>query len=315
MGDKRSKKAPSFPLLALLWTCSAAAAGCGHVQLGDPDYRPTVAEPRFAEGEAPIVAVDEAHNNFHTASGRYAPFARLLGADGCDVVSLEVPLGRDSLEGIDLLVIANALHESDVEEWEAPNPSAFTREEIEAVREWVEGGGRLMLIADHMPFPGAAADLAAAFGFEMINGFAMRSRADGEAFFSRADGTLADHAVTAGAAPEERVDLVKSFTGQVLRIPDGATPIMTMPDGYTSFNPRVAWSFEEDTEEIDASGLFQGAVLEFGEGRLAVFGEAAMFTAQLSGRDGSPMGMNDPEAGSNEQFVLNVVHWLLGAIP
>ena len=53
--------------------------------------------------------------------------------------------------------------------------------------------------------------------------------------------------------------------------------------------------------------------LNHGSGKVAVFGEAAMFTAQV-GR-GGPMGMNDPEAQQNSQFVLNVLHWLTGSLP
>jgi cytochrome c peroxidase len=44
-----------------------------------------------------------------------------------------------------------------------------------------------------------------------------------------------------------------------------------------------------------------------------IFGEAAMFTAQLAGPAKNPMGMNSPEAKKNYQFLLNVVHWLSNA--
>ena len=50
--------------------------------------------------------------------------------------------------------------------------------------------------------------------------------------------------------------------------------------------------------------------MPFGSGRAAFFGEAAMFSAQLS--DKQPMGMNAPMAEQNFQFVLNVMHWLSG---
>jgi hypothetical protein len=48
---------------------------------------------------------------------------------------------------------------------------------------------------------------------------------------------------------------------------------------------------------------------------VAVFGEAAMFTAQVSGANRRPMGMNDPGAPENAQFLLNVLHWLTGLLP
>jgi len=52
-------------------------------------------------------------------------------------------------------------------------------------------------------------------------------------------------------------------------------------------------------------------MLQYGKGRVVIFGEAAMFTAQLQGPDRRPMGMNQPTAKQNPQFLLNVIHWLV----
>jgi hypothetical protein len=49
--------------------------------------------------------------------------------------------------------------------------------------------------------------------------------------------------------------------------------------------------------------------MKVGKGRVAVFGEAAMFSAQLDGPR-QPMGMNAPGAEQNHQLLLNVMHWL-----
>jgi len=46
-------------------------------QRADPGFNVTVARPTFTSWR-PTVAIDEAHNNFHTADGRYKPFADLL---------------------------------------------------------------------------------------------------------------------------------------------------------------------------------------------------------------------------------------------
>jgi hypothetical protein len=57
-------------------------------------------------------------------------------------------------------------------------------------------------------------------------------------------------------------------------------------------------------------------VLRHGQGRVAVFGEAAMFSAQ-SAIDGDKvirMGMNDPEARRRTPSSLNVLHWLSGLL-
>lgn len=39
-----------------------------------------------------------------------------------------------------------------------------------------------------------------------------------------------------------------------------------------------------------------------------------MFSAQLSGPEKHTLGMNDPAAGENYKFVLNVMHWLTGLL-
>src|SRR5262245_65730591 len=51
-------------------------------QVPDPDFKPPVEKPAYAEGKGPVVLIDEAHFNFHTASGRYKSFADLLRRDG-----------------------------------------------------------------------------------------------------------------------------------------------------------------------------------------------------------------------------------------
>ena len=49
---------------------------------------------------------------------------------------------------------------------------------------------------------------------------------------------------------------------------------------------------------------------EIARGRVALFGEAAMFTAQRAGPELAPVGMNAPAAAQNAQLALNLVRWL-----
>jgi hypothetical protein len=280
----------------------------GAQQVGDTTFVPGVARPAFAPGEGPRVVIDEGHVNFHTVSGRFAPFARLLRADGFVVEGEGDVFTPESLADVDVLVIANALHPSDAGEWALPNPSAFSEAEIVALRNWVEDGGALLLIADHMPFPGAAGELASAFDFELRNGFARELDVRSPMVFRRSDGSLADHAITRGSPGDERVDSVATFTGQAFRAPETAHVLLTLGPGVVSLEPEVAWEFTDDTPTVDVGGWAQAAVVEVGAGRMAMFGEAAMFSAQRQGT--VAMGMNAPIAGQNPQFVLNVIRWL-----
>lgn len=280
-------------------------------QSADLSYQPTIERPAYPAGKGPRVVVDQAHHNFHTAEGRYQPFAALLRRDGFRVEGLSKTLSVEGLKGVDLLVVANALHERNVEDWNPPNPSAFDVAEIKAVRNWVEQGGSLFLIVDHMPFPGAAGDLARALGFTFSNGFAVRGPADrpGPFVFDTATG-LGEGPATLGRGPADRVTRVVTFTGSAFQPPKGALPVLTLGREHVSLEPDRAWEFTPSTRRVPMDGWSQGALLHLGKGRLAVFGEAAMFTAQEAGPARVKVGMNAPEADQNARLLLNVVHWL-----
>jgi len=300
----------STSLLAL------ALAGCHTVtQSTDFRYEPSIDTPAYSAAAGPRVLIDEAHSNFHTVDGRYAPFAKLLRTDGYVVAGLAEPASADSLARTDIYVIANALAASDVKGWKLPIEPAFTAGEVEAIRQWVEQGGSLMLIADHMPMPGAVEDLAAVFGILFHNGFLYDANGESKLNFTRGEG-LGEHPITEGRNKTERIDTVRTFTGQAFRATSVVVPLLTVPAGSVLKLPIEAWEFKPTTPVIRADGMMQGAVLHFGEDRVAVFGEAAMFSAQEQIRDGKrvQMGMNSPEAAQNPQFLLNVIHWLSGLL-
>ncbi|MBE0676372.1 MAG: DUF4350 domain-containing protein, partial [Bacteroidales bacterium] len=279
-------------------------------QVADTSFNPPVPYPEYAIAKGPLVMIDEGHNNFHTASGRYLPFARLLRSDGYRVDGYRGEFTAAGLKGTRILVIANALNELNVTRWYLPTPSAFSRKEIKEVKEWVKEGGSLFLIADHMPMGGAAYEMARAYGFEFTNGFAMDTAMAGPAFFLRDEGTLANCLITNGRADYERIDKAVSFTGQAFKVPGKAEPIMIFNKQYLLLEPDTAWVFDSSTRFTQIGGWAQGAYMESGKGRIVFFGEAAMFTAQLAGPDRIPAGMNSDYAGQNYQLLLNIIHWL-----
>jgi hypothetical protein len=222
---------------------------------------------------------------------------------------------RAELDREKILVVSNALARENEDDWNLPTPSAFDSSEIMTLREWVNGGGSLWLIADHMPFAGAAELLAAEFGILMGNGFAVNGETlDGRICFKRSDGTLAKNPITEGRNASERIDSVTAFTGQAFRLEGAGEGLMTLGHEIVLLMPEVAWQFSKLTPSMSASRMLQGAALRFGKGRVAVFGEAAMFSAQVAGPTRIPAGMNDPRAPQNGQFLLNVAHWLSGLL-
>lgn len=277
-------------------------------QVSDTAFHPAIAHPAFAPGTGPVVGIDEAHHNFHTLAGRYAPFAALLARDGYRLVASTALFDSASLARLNLLVVANAVAAANETSWAAPILPAFTPAEVDAVQAWVERGGALLLIADHMPFGGAAAALGEAFGFRLGNGFAVDAAGNGLPAFTRAAGTLGNHAVTRG--PAGPVDHVMTFMGEAFPLPPGATALLTLPPGSRQYLPDTAWVFHPTTPVEPAGGMAQGAVQSVGRGRVAVFGEAAMFSAQVAGPNRVPAGMNAPGAEQNAILLRNLVRWL-----
>src|ERR1051325_6608152 len=85
-------------------------------QQADSTFDASVKNPAYTTTH-PRVAIDEAHFNFHTASGRYKPFADLAGNDGYRVSANKEKFTAQALQNFDVLVIANAgaAHESNAD--------------------------------------------------------------------------------------------------------------------------------------------------------------------------------------------------------
>jgi hypothetical protein len=299
-------------LIAIIFCGTVMFAVATAQQVPDTAYRPIIDNPAYPPGKGPLICIDEGHNNFHTRGDRYSPFAMLLERDGYTTEGYTGQFDAGRLSRCRVLVISNALHETNVTRWHKPVLSAFTPEETETVRKWVEAGGSLFLIADHMPMGGAAAELAAAFGFGFTDGFAADTAKGGTALFSRAEGTLADNILTNGHNAEERVDSVYSFTGQAFTIPVNAIPVLTFSDKCLLLLSDTAWVFNDRTIYKPIGGWSQVAFMEYGKGRVVMSGEAAMFTAQLAGPQQARVGMNSPNAKRNYRLLLNIIHWLDG---
>ena len=290
----------------LVISCAPAAGQ----QIADPGFNVRVDTPSYTKN-FPRVLFDEAHNNFHTSTGRYKPFADLIFSDGYQVNVNRKPFSKESLQTHKVLIIANALGAEEMDDEGAGN-SAFTEAEVKAVHDWVRGGGALLLIADHAPFGGAAELLAKQFGVSMSKGFVLdREHADpdapGRLIFSRENKLLLDHPITNGRTAAERVNRVLTFTGQALKGPDGSVDFMKLGPAAIDIPAR------QSTDRIPVGGQAQGIAFKLGKGRVVVMGEAAMLSAQLAGPQRVQMGMNVPGA-DNRQLALNIMHWLSGLL-
>lgn len=314
-------------LLLVVGISSASAQ-----QAADPNFSTTVERPAYTGEKRPRVVIDEAHDNFHTAEGRYKPLADLLRGDGYEIMRGTKSFTAENLAGTDVLVISNALHPH-AEQEQFRSAPAFTEAEADVVRDWVRTGGALLLIADHAPFGAAAKNLAARFGVGLGGGYVFdrqHSNADQPSLlvFSRDNGLLADHPITRGRDASERITRVVTFTGESLSVPAGASALLRLsPSAYECAGgiacERAMAAAKEGQPLAElataVAGRAQGLALPFGKGRVVVMGEAAMFSAQVVRFEegGKPqefkMGMNVP-GNDDRQLLLNVMHWLSGVL-
>jgi S1-C subfamily serine protease len=281
-------------------------------QIADPEFNTKVDRPAYTDRH-PTVLIDEAHNNFHTAGGRYKPFADLIASDGYAVTPNRKKLSAEALKGSDVLVIVNAQGAPLMRSPEAANP-AFEPAECDAIRDWVQAGGALLLIADHHPWGASNERLATRLGidvgksttFDPVNS---ESGTLGLLNFSRENGLIGNHPILAGRDGSERVDRVLTFAGQSLKGPEGSISLLKL-SGTAVDQSRPA----APGRSGPANGRSQGLAFALGKGRVVALGEAAMLTAQLNGKKGGPMGMNVPGT-DNRQLALNIMHWLSGLKP
>jgi len=299
--------------LALIagFTCEAAAFAQQMKQIADPNFDAKVADPTFTK-KHPRVLFDEAHHNASTTTGRYKPFVDLIINDGYRVTPNKHEFSEATLSGVRLLVIVNAA----VPKNSAGDKHAFTEKECDVLRRWVRRGGALLLVADHAPNGQAAENLAKRFGIDMRNGNTYDDEhcvrgAYWQLVFSRENKLLADHPITRGRGPKERVRRVMTFGGQSLKGPQQSTVLLKLAE--TAYD-RLA---NDKTKTIPAAGRAQAVAMRFGKGRVVVLGEAAMLSAQVLwiGRviPRTEMGMN-VSGIDNRQFALNLMHWLSGIL-
>jgi len=214
----------------VVFLVAVAYASAAAQQVSDPDFRFANTKPAYSAGKGPVVCIDEAHHNFHTAGGRYSSFANLLRDDGYEVKALAQRFTRDALKACGVLVIANSIGEENRGDWAYPHSSAFSREELPELYFWIQEGGALLLIADHSPFPGATAGLAALLGVAMVDGYAeLRGGGELPDMFRASDGGLAAHPITAGRSQQEAVTEIGTFRGSAFQFSEDYLPLLILP--------------------------------------------------------------------------------------
>ncbi len=275
----------------------------------------------FNPETSPRVSFDLGHGNFHDIKTTYVPFAMLLKNDGIVLRRHEGLFTENTLQDIGLLIIVNATQIGDTE---GETSGAFTESEINVLRNWVQNGGSLLLIADHDPFGSAVAGLAKAFGVGMSSVWTVDTLRFSEVIgkttwleFSEENKGLGRHSILQSENPESAVRRAITFTGQSLSFDSTWTSILQLSPYARNYYSRseAEVAAPDTTTYFPVPGQSQLIAREYENGRIVIAGEAAMFTAQEVRIffESYHAGFNY-NGCDNKNLVLNIVRWLLREI-
>lgn len=262
----------------------------------------------------PVILFDEAHSNYHTAAGRYKPFASLMENDGYKVIRGQSPFTHQSLAQVSVVTIASAGY---------PSQTPISRTEIQTLNEWVGKGGSLFVITDHDNL--AIDELLHSFGVETqeinVTTDPLHGRLveDGttnpsQIIFSAKDKLLGNHPIIHGRKDAEKIKSIQTYAGRTVIGPPGSSALLLLSESaidYMVVDPsqRIITRVPVKTKGLRTHGV----AFSFGKGKMVVVGEAAMLTAQTGPPDFAPDrgGINTP-GSDNKQFALNIMRWLTG---
>jgi hypothetical protein len=306
----------------------------------DDSYSPHLNRPAF-EQNGPVVLLDEAHGNSHFDKA----FAKLIAADGFQVVTSRSELTFDGLSKARILVIMNTGVFMPWQWQENPWP-LFSDRESAAVQDWVAAGGALLFAASSKREAGDM--LLSRLGIELQEGHivdppltkttSQPSTPQRGTTFSREKGTLAGHTILAGRSDVERVNtLTFNAVTAIRKAPGNATSLVHYSEKALLLPRDVLLEkrLTEEAKELHANGKNETPVsisplttaspapaapvavaFMFGKGRVVVIGNSsAMSSVVVQRPQGAPssekVGLGEAD---NEKFTINVMHWLAGLL-
>jgi hypothetical protein len=308
----------------------------------DDAYSPAIKKPAY-EKDGPVVLLDKGHRNF---SGQHGTL-RLLSADGYQAKESTGHFTFDALRQAAVLVVAGPgimMSRKDIED---PQP-LFTEEEAATLHDWVAGGGALLLATSGQDI----SVLLRRFEVELSQGqvrdaklFSPKSEKQYHDYTLNAGNEgLSQDGILNGRSTEENVKSVvlDSLVKAIAKAPENARPLLRCSESAMSYMPDVlqASELKAATATAIAAGkppaetttstapaprttpaphIPLAIAFAYGKGRVVVVTNSMIFTAltrsevinDKKAEAGRQTGLTEAD---NQQFALNVMHWLSGLI-
>jgi len=307
----------------------------------DKSYAPHIEKPAY-EKEGPPVLLDEAHRNLPLNLG----LVRLLTADGYRIEHAKSAFTYEGLSQAKVLVIVNPGMLRSRQSLDHPEP-LFTEAESAAIHDWVAGGGALLIAFNSMTSDVTAVlrRFQVEFNSDFVFDEGLRDPgADphgpmNSKVFSGDTQLLSTHKVIAGRAESERVrKIALGGVSVVQQAPENASPLLRCSEKATLLqrdalqmkeleaatapgqaNPPRDFKSSVSPARAPVRAAHAPAAIAFtlGKGRVVMVSNGMFLSALVS-----QIALNGQSAtqrtglaeADNQQFTLNIMHWLSGLI-
>lgn len=281
--------------------------------LNDTPFDATTDHPKYAKDKGPAVLFDAGHFNFIVHLGLANPLIDVATADGYRVTVDSMKFTKSYLSNFKIIVIFPAMPFKFGSKKQVTDEITFTSDELNALHEWVDEGGSLLMFNEHAPIDKSVTPLFNKFGIQLSIGIIVDSiyhdtssiAANKESLlmFTRSNGLLnTQHPITQGERKDETINKIMTYGGGGLK-----------GKGYVNIFKLSPSATIKKYSVSEPSGIADSQALagNFGKGKVVALGDCNGFTAMyvMQGSNKLSAGMQVREYDW-KQFALNTFHWL-----
>ena len=114
-------------------------------------FNAQVANPKYNKSKGPKVLIDAGHHNFIVELGLAKPLIDVANSDGYQVVIDSMQFTKEYLSNYKLVIILPAMPFTFGSKKQVTDEITFSKDELNALHEWVLNGGRLLIFSEHAP--------------------------------------------------------------------------------------------------------------------------------------------------------------------
>ena len=281
--------------------------------LNDTSFDASVSRPKYKKQSGPNILIDAGHHNFIVEMGLIKPFVDLSDNDGYKTNIDSGVFTADYLAKYQILLISPAMPFKFGSKKEVTTEITFTNQELTTLKNWVLGGGSLVILSEHAPIDKSMTPVLNTFGIQSSIGAVYDSvNCDTTVKVSYFETILKftnsnkllnkNHPLIKGRNNHEVVSNIETYTGCALS-----------GSNYTNIFKLSSTSGVRKWNGISPSGGGDSQCLagSFGKGKIVALGDCNGFTAMYVNSGGKKLlaGMQVDQYDW-KQFVLNTLHWL-----